>query len=129
MVLSLGDRLREARAKKGYKQTEVCRTLGITSARLSGYERGIRKPDHVLLNHLAELYGVTVDYLVSGKIAPGSSLNVRELLESKHLHWDGVPLSEEEMAPIRSLLEIVMRDRVPHFLDNDKQDATPPKTG
>ncbi len=123
MNLLLGDRLREARKNKGLKQTEVCKELGIINARLSSYERGTRKPDHMVLTQLAELYGVTVDYLITGKVSNDPSLNVRELLRSKNLHWDGIPLTEVEMAPIRNLLEMVMRERITPLINKD-EDST-----
>jgi transcriptional regulator with XRE-family HTH domain len=62
--MSLGQRLRLARENKGWTQVYVAKLLGITSQALSNYERGERDPDTPLLNRLAELYGVSVDYLL-----------------------------------------------------------------
>ncbi len=60
----LGDRLRSSREAKGWKQVYVAKILEITSQALSNYERGDRDPDTPLLRQLAELYGVSTDYLV-----------------------------------------------------------------
>ncbi len=62
--MSLGERLRQARESKGWTQVYVAKLLGITSQALSNYERGERDPDTPLLNRLAELYGVSADWLL-----------------------------------------------------------------
>lgn len=59
----LGIRLKKAREKKGYSQKYVAEWLGITNSSLSHYERGERDPDTSILNRLADLYGVTMDFL------------------------------------------------------------------
>ncbi|MEN6463447.1 MAG: helix-turn-helix domain-containing protein [Syntrophomonas sp.] len=59
----LGNRLRKAREKKGFSQKFVAESLGITNSSLSNYERGERDPDTSILNRLADLYEVTMDYL------------------------------------------------------------------
>lgn len=63
--MTLGQRLKEARLKAGYKsQTEAAKKLGITSQVLSNYEGGRRDPDTQTLKALAELYNVSADYLL-----------------------------------------------------------------
>jgi len=61
---TLGQRLRKARENKGWSQTFVCEKLKISNSRLSGYERDYREPDAEMLATLANLYGVSVDYLL-----------------------------------------------------------------
>ncbi|MBY0126149.1 helix-turn-helix domain-containing protein [Bacillus subtilis] len=63
--MTLGQRLKEARLKAGYKsQTEAAKKLGISSQVLSNYEGGRRDPDTQTLKALAELYNVSADYLL-----------------------------------------------------------------
>lgn len=64
---SLGARLRAARKKKGWTQTEVCEILQLKNARLSGYERDYREPDVKTLTELADLYEVSIDWLFGRK--------------------------------------------------------------
>lgn len=61
---SLGSRLRYAREKKRWSQTYVCKKLGISNSALSGYERNYREPDANTLLTLADLYEVSVDFLL-----------------------------------------------------------------
>ncbi|MFD1706980.1 helix-turn-helix domain-containing protein [Siminovitchia sediminis] len=67
---SLGARLRDARKRKGYTQTEVCKILQLKNSRLSGYERDYRKPDVNTLTNLADLYEVSTDWLFGRKEEP-----------------------------------------------------------
>lgn len=48
-------------------QEEIAKKLGISRARYSHYENGIREPDNKMLEELANLYNVTIDKLVGRK--------------------------------------------------------------
>lgn len=87
---SIGARLKEARELKQYTQKEIAKLLGISIGTLSGYERDYRDPDTLTLKKLAELYEVTLDYLVG--LAPPENVayffGVKETLtkeEALHL--------------------------------------------
>lgn len=60
----LGKRLKEAREKKGLTQVQAAKILGISNGTLSGYERNYRDPDTNILEKMAELYEVKVDWLL-----------------------------------------------------------------
>ncbi|MGE5552950.1 MAG: helix-turn-helix domain-containing protein [Betaproteobacteria bacterium] len=62
--MGLGDRLRKEREKKGWTQAQAADKAGITSQALSNYEREYRDPDTATLSRLAQIYGVSVDYLL-----------------------------------------------------------------
>lgn len=63
-----GNRLKEARTKTNMTQKEVCEKLNIPSVQtLSAYERGINSPTIFTLRGLAELYHVSIDWLVYGE--------------------------------------------------------------
>ncbi|MBA5715609.1 helix-turn-helix domain-containing protein [Bacillus subtilis] len=82
--MTLGQRLKEARLKAGYKsQTEAAKKLGITSQVLSNYEGGRRDPDTQTLKALAELYDVSADYLLGTEKKKPSKLDesINEAIE------------------------------------------------
>lgn len=60
----LGKRLKEARENKGLTQIQAAKILGISNGTLSGYERNYRDPDTHILEKMAELYEVKVDWLL-----------------------------------------------------------------
>lgn len=63
-------RLKEARKAKGLTQVEVSKIIGISQNGYSDWETGKNRVDAVSLNKLADLYGVSVDYLLGGSETP-----------------------------------------------------------
>lgn len=60
----LGKRLKQAREESRYTQVIAAEKLGISNGTLSGYEREYRDPDTDILNKMADLYGVSVEWLM-----------------------------------------------------------------
>lgn len=61
----LAKRLREARQKTKMNQKEAASKAGISNVTLSQYEKGVRSPDPDNLAKLADVYNVSVDWLLS----------------------------------------------------------------
>lgn len=57
-------RLRDLREDSDMKQTDIARYLGIQQTVYSRYERGFQTIPVEHLIRLADLYGVTVDYIL-----------------------------------------------------------------
>jgi MerR family transcriptional regulator, light-induced transcriptional regulator len=64
MSKELSNRIKELRKKKGYTQKELADLLGVGQTTVANYEQGIRVPDTDKLNKLADLFKVTLDYLL-----------------------------------------------------------------
>ena len=62
---TLGNRLRQLRAQT--TQEEFARFLGISQAQLSKYELGQSAPPLGVLVRLAEKYGKTTDWILTGR--------------------------------------------------------------
>lgn len=60
----LSERLKKARERAGLRQVEACKKIGISNGTLSGYERDYRDPDTKTLEKMAEVYDVSVDWLL-----------------------------------------------------------------
>ncbi len=60
----LSERLRECRKEKGYTQREVAIYCDITEKAYQNYELMTRAPQIEILIKMADLFGVTIDYLV-----------------------------------------------------------------
>ena len=71
----LQDRLRELRTQKHLTQEQVADKLGITRPAYTAYEAGKRQPDYSSLRQLADLYGVTTDYLLGQNDTPKHDKN------------------------------------------------------
>lgn len=110
MDMSIGSRIAFLRDQSGWTQEELSSSLGITRAALSHYEKNRREPDTEMLTKLADLFHVSIDYLVGRTQNPQMTLDddVRrfteqleltdadKLLESFTLTVDGRKLSKEE---------------------------------
>lgn len=59
--------LREIRKQKGCSQLKVALDLNISREALSYYENGKRNPDLNTLIALSKYFGVSIDYLITGK--------------------------------------------------------------
>lgn len=64
MILDLAVRLRQLRMEKHLRQEQVADLIGVTKAAVSAYENDIRQPSYDVLIRLANLYRVSIDYLL-----------------------------------------------------------------
>lgn len=62
----MGDRLKELRSKRGYKQQYIADRIGVTLRTYQMYQAGSVEPGQEKLEKLAELYGVTPEYILRG---------------------------------------------------------------
>ena len=60
-------RLRELRNKSGLTQNEIASKLGVSGQTILNWENGIYEPKINQLIQLADLFDVTVDYLIERK--------------------------------------------------------------
>ena len=64
MSVVLGERLRSLRENRGFTQNDLGERLGVTGAAIGQWENSRRYPDSSMLEKLADLFGVSVDYLL-----------------------------------------------------------------
>lgn len=62
--LKLGEILKSLRKEKGFKQEYLANLLNIKRQTYSAWERDVSSPDVNTVNQLAELYGVSIDFLL-----------------------------------------------------------------
>lgn len=62
--MTIGDRIREKREKKGLTQVELAEALGITKQAVNSWEKGTQNPSSVILRYVADELECTADYLV-----------------------------------------------------------------
>ena len=64
---TIGKRICALRKEKGMKQEELAQKLDVSSQAVSKWENDQTCPDISLLPRLAEVFGVTTDYLLTGE--------------------------------------------------------------
>ena len=63
----LGPRIAALRRSAGISQSELAHMLKISPSAVGMYEQGRREPALDILAAMAEIFGVTIDFLVTGK--------------------------------------------------------------
>ena len=71
--------LKEIRIKRNLTQQQVADNIGCSTVVYSRYENGIRQPSIETLLRLADLFGVTVDYLIGRQNLENSTLSKYEI--------------------------------------------------
>lgn len=85
MIYGLPERLKKQREKYGMSQRTAAKRLGIAPATISGYERGERTPNLLMILSFSYLYNCSVDYLLGKNNDDGAHvyIDVTELSEKK----------------------------------------------
>ena len=71
--------IKDIRLRKGLTQADVAAALGVSSVVYSRYETGKRQPSIDMLIQMADIFGVTVDFLLGRKDIEDSTLSDYEL--------------------------------------------------
>lgn len=116
---TLGERLRLAREKVGLKQTQVKERSNINNKTLSGYENDVSEPDTNTLVTLAELYGVSFKWLLTGtgEMTEKESKNEEDFLAFANdpelqVFYKELPESDEEsVRRLRDIWEIIKHEK------------------
>ena len=87
-------RLRQLRLDKHMTQAQVAERIGVTASMVSSYETDIRLPSFEVMVRIADLFGVTVDYL---------------LCREDQRFLDISSLSNEEAAVVCNMVEILKK--------------------
>ena len=101
-----GQRLLVLRKRKGWSQPELAKKLGTSGPIIGRYERGEMTPSVEVAKRLADIFAVTVDYLVSDKALP-RSLQDQSMLQ----RWRAIDeLEAPERERILSVVDSLLRD-------------------
>lgn len=73
--MKYGHRIAELRDQRGLTQEELSVSLGISRAALSHYEKNRREPDFETLTKMADLFGVSLDYIIGRTNNPDTTLD------------------------------------------------------
>jgi len=78
---AFGQRLKTLRKEKGLTQKEVAAQLSVLPTHLNKYEAGLSAPPLEKLASLANLLGVSLDFLILGRIPEDAAFTNTGLLE------------------------------------------------
>ncbi|MCI8649141.1 MAG: helix-turn-helix transcriptional regulator [Anaerotruncus sp.] len=110
----LGVRLKKLRRTRNLTQQQLGEMLGISASAVGMYEQGRREPDHEMLAQLCKLFGVSSDYFLLEEVENTGSGELElildefrsRLLAQDSLMFNGVPLSDEDIAQVLDAIEV-----------------------
>ncbi|MBS3885582.1 MAG: helix-turn-helix transcriptional regulator [Dethiobacter sp.] len=100
----LARRLEESRIEKKMTKKEVADALQIDQSTYGKYELGKREPDAATLLKLADLFEVSVDYILG-------RTDIKTPVETIAAHHDGEDWTDEELEDIENFKEFVRMRR------------------
>ena len=101
----LGARIAALRREAGLNQAELAERLQVSPSAIGMYEQGRREPSADTLVAMAQLFGVSVDYLLTGQAADKDRDTLESMLHSRITSADrhmtqrnDRPFSRQELA-------------------------------
>ena len=108
----------------GVTAYRVSKETGVTTATLTSWKQGKYTPKPEKLQKIADYFGVSIEYLMTGKKASGTKepqlkpkdekdiknilANTEQLLKQPGLMFDGKPASQESIDSILSAMQVGM---------------------
>ncbi len=102
--ITFGQRVRRLRQERGWSQAQLGQRLGTHQKQISSYERSIHLPSAELLIRIAEMFGVSLDYLLAGSVTATQRAEIadRDLVRQME-QIDKLP--DKDKAAIKTVLE------------------------
>lgn len=82
----LNDRIKNLRKEKGWTQLQLAEKLNVTDKAVSKWEVGEANPDLSSIVNIASLFGVTIDYLLTGKVEE-EKISLDDMDASKRMEY------------------------------------------
>ena len=119
--MGLAENIKRLRKKKGWSQAELAKQIDSHLSNINRIETGKYNPSLSLITKLAEVFDVTIDYLISNtkkdfqevKIEDKSLLQRVKLIDSLN--------PEDKKAVIRIIDSLLTKEKVFYLLNNQKE--------
>ncbi|WP_050181042.1 helix-turn-helix domain-containing protein [Domibacillus robiginosus] len=110
-MIGYGEKLKELRLENNLTMGDAARIVSIAKSTYAGYESEFRQPSLEKITLFAHYYNVSVDYILCltdqrERKDLNEGFNAKNLL-SEELHWDGIPLNEEELKHMNEFLKTI----------------------
>ena len=87
------NKFRELRKKIGYLQSDIANILNVSTSTIGMWEQGRNQPDNESLVKIANLFGVTTDYLLDHD---DTSTSLSNATEDKELNQKILQMAQDE---------------------------------
>ena len=116
--MEFSERLKELRKQAQLTQVDVAEKLGISQPAYASWERGAKKPTQENLVKIAQIFNVSIDYLVGNSEEKLDELDNIELL----FRMNSKGLTDEEKAIFKKELIDFMEERKKAFEQENYND-------
>lgn len=96
-------RLKELRIKYGYTQSQLGKKINLDGSAIHKYEKGLREPTITALTQLANLFNVTIDYLL------GNSDDIDNEFIAIYETYKGI--DDEDKEVLKAMFEAIKKKR------------------
>lgn len=111
--MSIGERVKHLREKKNLNQVQLAKMLNISNATLSQYESGKRTPSDEIKIHLADIFNVSLDYLlcrtsiITSAVRENPDTEYKKIIQTiESLSPEGKEKAEEYIEMLKTMDEI-----------------------
>lgn len=125
--MQLNEKLSMLRKNNNYSTRELAEKLGVSQSSISLWEKGDRKPDFEKIVKLADIYGVSTDYLL-GTRSQGVKLRLNKLNEQRNLISSEINMIQIELEQLNAQIDYYRKDLKEnqyyrHKISNSVEDA------
>lgn len=109
-------RLKQLRKMRKLSMLEMAEAVGVAKSTYAGYESGYRQPTLDTVQLISKKLDTSSDYLLglTTYVEPiVQATNARSFFNNGPIHWDGIPLAQEDIDLIRKLAERLSMVRTP----------------
>ncbi|TSE03796.1 helix-turn-helix domain-containing protein [Aquimarina algiphila] len=103
-MTKIGNKITELRKQKGWSQSELANQIKASREAIGKYERNEALPSVETAKNIADIFDVSLDYLVSDTLKPSFDKRMIERLQDFEL------LSEVDKSHLFALLDAFLRD-------------------
>ena len=118
--MNISEKIKKLRKDKGWSQTQLAKKLNIPSQNVSRYERGVFTPSTEALAKFAEVFGVSVDYLINDEADDAGAYKIKDKQLQRYFE-EVDKLNEEDKNLIKGLIESVLVKSKVKDLASDKK--------
>lgn len=106
-MADLGEKIKKLRFERNWSQDQLAEKVGVGRQYISRYENGKISPNAENLQKIAEVFGVSVDYLLSNEVKSLANVGIKDktLL---NLFAEVEKMDESDQLTIRNLLEAMV---------------------
>ncbi|MGE6379588.1 helix-turn-helix domain-containing protein [Peribacillus muralis] len=105
----IGERLKFIRKSKKIKVDTITDFLDIARSTYNGYEAGTRRPDSGKLVKLSKLMNTSIDFLTGKTDIQTPTNDLREILSSNELIYNGNKITEYDREMISRLVDSLLK--------------------